>query len=92
MILGVFSVSDMPVREIMIPRPHMITLDVNEELNAVVNKVIKSGHSRFPVINTKPDEILGILHAKDLLKNQIKTFLFLLELPEFFLNNNKFYF
>ena len=51
MILGVFSVSDIPVREIMIPRPHMITIDVNEEHNAVVNKVIKSGHSRFPVIN-----------------------------------------
>ena len=33
--------------------------------------MIDSGHSRFPVINEKPDEILGILHAKDLLKNQI---------------------
>ena len=37
----------------------------------MVNKVIESGHSRFPVIHDKPDEILGILHAKDLLKNQI---------------------
>ena len=73
MILGVFSVSEIPVREIMIPRPHMITINVNEELNAVVNKVIDSGHSRFPVIHDKPDEILGILHAKDLLKNQIVT-------------------
>ena len=71
MILGVFSVSEIPVREIMIPRPHMITINVNEELNAVVTKVIESGHSRFPVIHDKPDEILGILHAKDLLKNQI---------------------
>ena len=71
MMLGVFSVSEIPVREIMIPRPHMITINVNEELNAVVNKVIESGHSRFPVIHDKPDEILGILHAKDLLKNQI---------------------
>ena len=71
MILGVFSVSEIPVREIMIPRPHMITINVNEEQNAVVTKVIESGHSRFPVIHDKPDEILGILHAKDLLKNQI---------------------
>ena len=71
MILGVFSVSEIPVREIMIPRPYMITIDVNEELNSVISKVIDSGHSRFPVINQKPDEILGILHAKDLLKNQI---------------------
>ena len=73
MILGVFSVSEIPVREIMIPRPHVIAIDVNEELNNVITKVIDSGHSRFPVINGKLDEIIGILHAKDLLKNQINT-------------------
>ena len=73
MILGVFSVSEIPVREIMIPRPHVIAIDVNEELNTVINKVIESGHSRFPVVNGKLDEIIGILHAKDLLKNQINT-------------------
>ena len=73
MILGVFSVSEIPVREIMIPRPYVIAIDVNEELNTVINKVIESGHSRFPVINGKLDEIIGILHAKDLLKNQIST-------------------
>ena len=71
MILGVFSVSEIPVREIMIPRPHIIAIYVNDELNTVITKVIKSGHSRFPVINGKLDEIIGILHAKDLLKNQI---------------------
>ena len=71
MILGVFSVSKIPVREIMIPRPHLIAIDVNEELNTVITKVIDSGHSRFPVINGNLDEIIGILHAKDLLKNQI---------------------
>ena len=73
MILGVFSVSEIPVREIMIPRPHVIAIDVNEELNNVIKKVINSGHSRFPVVNGKLDEIIGILHAKDLLKNQINT-------------------
>ena len=73
MILGVFSVSEIPVREIMIPRPHVIAIDVNEELNTVITKVIESGQSRFPVINGKLDEIIGILHAKDLLKNQINT-------------------
>ena len=73
MILGVFSVSEIPVREIMIPRPHVIAIDVNEELNNVIAKVIDSGHSRLPVINGKLDEIIGILHAKDLLKNQINT-------------------
>ncbi len=73
MILGVFSVSEIPVREIMIPRPHVIAIDVNEELKNVIVKVIDSGHSRFPVVNGRLDEIIGILHAKDLLKNQINT-------------------
>lgn len=73
MILGAFSVSEIPVREIMIPRPHMITINVNEDLQTVINKVINYGHSRFPVVNDKLDEILGILHAKDLLKYQIST-------------------
>ena len=40
MILGVFSVSEIPVREIMIPRPHMIAIDVNDELSTVITKVI----------------------------------------------------
>ena len=39
MILGVFSVSEIPVRDIMIPRPHMIAIDVNEELNNVMLKI-----------------------------------------------------
>ena len=73
MILGVFNVSEIPVREIMIPRPHVIAIDVNEELNTVITKVIESAHSRVPVINERLDEIIGILHAKDLLKNQINT-------------------
>ena len=50
MILGVFSVSEIPVREIMIPRPYMITIDANEELNSVITKVIDSGHSRFQLL------------------------------------------
>ena len=58
MILGVFSVSEIPVREIMIPRPYVIAIDVNEELNDVITKVINSGHSRFPVVNKKLDEII----------------------------------
>lgn len=71
MILGVFNVSEIPVREIMIPRTQVIAIDINEDLDTVVNKVIESGHSRLPVINGKLDEIIGILHAKDLLTNQI---------------------
>lgn len=68
MIEGVFKVSEIQVREIMIPRPHMIVLDISDNVDAVIKKVISSGHSRFPVIDGNRDEIIGVLLAKDLLK------------------------
>ena len=68
MIEGVFKVSEIQVREIMIPRPHMIVLDISDNVDAVIKKVISSGHSRFPVIDANRDEIIGVLLAKDLLK------------------------
>lgn len=68
MIEGVFKVSEIQVREIMIPRPHMSVIDVNDDINEVIKKVVDSGHSRFPVIDQNRDNIIGILFAKDLLK------------------------
>ncbi|MED5275132.1 MAG: transporter associated domain-containing protein [Pseudomonadota bacterium] len=68
MIEGVFKVSEMQVREIMIPRPHMIVLDISDDIDEVIKKVVSSGHSRFPVIDGNRDEIIGVLLAKDLLK------------------------
>ena len=67
MIEGVLEVSDMRVRDIMIPRSQMITLDINASLKDSIPKIIESGHSRFPVVNEDIDHIEGILLAKDLL-------------------------
>ena len=67
MIQGVLEVSDMRVREIMIPRSQMITLDINNSLEKSLPIILESGHSRFPVINDDIDHIEGILLAKDLL-------------------------
>ena len=67
MIEGVLEVSDMRVRDIMIPRSQMITLDINDPLETSLPIIIESGHSRFPVINEDIDKIEGILLAKDLL-------------------------
>ena len=52
----------------MIARTHMVSLPVDAPLAEIVRRVIESGHSRFPVHGDDPDEILGILLAKDLLK------------------------
>lgn len=67
MIEGVLEVSDMRVRDIMIPRSQMVTLDINTPLTDSLPIILESGHSRFPVINDDIDHIEGILLAKDLL-------------------------
>ncbi|MGQ8365640.1 CNNM family magnesium/cobalt transport protein CorC [Glaciecola sp. 1036] len=67
MIEGVMIVSEMKVRDIMIPRAQMITIDVEQSLEDFVPIMLESAHSRFPVINEDKDHIEGILLAKDLL-------------------------
>ncbi|MEN8214658.1 MAG: transporter associated domain-containing protein, partial [Pseudomonadota bacterium] len=68
MIEGVLSVSDLRVRDIMIPRAEMAVIGRDDTLQQVLPLVIKTAHSRFPVINDDKAEIIGILLAKDLLQ------------------------
>ena len=63
--------SEMHVRDIMIPRNQMVVVEENQPLKHIFETVIESGHSRFPAIGDHRDEIIGILHAKDLLKLKI---------------------
>ncbi|MFT5221593.1 MAG: magnesium and cobalt transporter [Planctomycetota bacterium] len=67
MIEGVLQVSDMQVRDIMIPRGQMVVLDHEDDLAEIIEKITESGHSRFPVIDDDKDDVVGILLAKDLL-------------------------
>ncbi len=67
MIEGVLEVSDMRVRDIMIPRSQMVTIDRNQSLDEFLPIILESGHSRFPVVNEDIDHVDGILLAKDLL-------------------------
>ena len=68
MLEGVLSVADMQVRDIMVPRSQMVFVARDESPEALVELVVESGHSRFPVIGEDRDQILGILLAKDLLR------------------------
>ena len=69
MIEGVMEISELRVRDIMIPRPQIISIDSKLPLEACVDIIIESAHSRFPVIlDDGKDSIQGILLAKDLLK------------------------
>jgi len=67
MIEGALQVSEMQVRDIMIPRVQMIVIKNDADPEDILATVVESGHSRFPVIGDDTDEITGILLAKDLL-------------------------
>ena len=64
---GALQVSNMQVRDIMIPRSQMVSIKAEATLEDILPQIIASAHSRYPVIGDSPDEILGILLAKDLL-------------------------
>ncbi len=64
---GALQVANQQVRDIMISSSQMVVVNVNEKVDQFMSKIIESAHSRFPVVGTTPDEVLGILLAKDLL-------------------------
>jgi magnesium and cobalt transporter len=68
MIEGVMQVSEMQVREIMVPRAQMDVVDFSCPAEEFLPVVIESGHSRFPVVDGDKDKVIGILLAKDLLR------------------------
>lgn len=69
MIHSVFEFGDMIVREVMVPRPDMVTLPVDTTVRDALVVVIENGFSRIPVFEGNLDNISGILYAKDLLLN-----------------------
>ncbi len=64
---GALMVSDMQVRDIMIPRAQMVVIDSDHALPDVLSQIVAAGHSRYPVIGDGIDDVIGILLAKDLL-------------------------
>ena len=68
MIEGVLQVSEMQVRDIMIPRSQMDVIDISHPPEKFIPFVIETAHSRFPVIEDDKNDVIGILLAKDLLK------------------------
>jgi hemolysin (HlyC) family protein len=69
MIEGALTVSEMPVRDIMIPRAQMDVIDIHQKVEDFISQVISTAHSRFPVIDQNRDDVIGVLLAKDLLRH-----------------------
>ncbi len=73
MIEGVLAVSDMQVRDILIPRSQMVVINRNDSPEDIIPVAVESGHSRFPVVGDDRDDVIGVLLAKDLLRYTSKN-------------------
>lgn len=67
MIYSVFKFGDTRVREVMIPRIDIVSVDIKTSLNEALTRIIEAGHSRLPVYDETIDNIKGFLYAKDIL-------------------------
>ncbi len=66
MLEAVLHIDDLKVQDIMIPRNQIDTLDVHDDIDDIIKKILKTGHSRFPIINGEISQVMGIFHSKDL--------------------------
>ncbi|MFA7666717.1 MAG: transporter associated domain-containing protein [Burkholderiaceae bacterium] len=68
MIQGVLQVAELSAGDVMVPRAQMDVIDISEPPDSILPKVIATAHSRFPVVDGDRDNVVGILHAKLLLR------------------------
>lgn len=68
MIYNIISLSNINVKDVMVPRVDMVAVDTNSDIKDIINIVAGKGHSRLPIYDDNIDNIIGILHSKDLLK------------------------
>ena len=73
MIEGIMELPETTVGEIKVARTDMVALDVEARLSEAVQLVAESGHSRIPVYRENLDDIVGVLHAKDLLQALVEN-------------------
>ncbi|MGN1280598.1 MAG: HlyC/CorC family transporter [Succinivibrio sp.] len=67
MIQGIFDINRLRVSDVMIPSSDIVTMNVTDTIEQAARTVFEHGHSRYPVISTDKDHVVGILLAKDLI-------------------------
>ncbi|GAC69388.1 hemolysin family protein [Gordonia soli] len=72
MIQSVFDLGDTNAREVMVPRPEMVWIEVDKSVAQATSLAVRSGHSRIPVIGENPDDILGVVYLKDLVAHSTR--------------------
>lgn len=65
---SVIRVADRSVRSIMVPRPDVVWIDMEDDRDDIIEEILKSGHSRFPASRGEIDEVIGVIHVKELLR------------------------
>ena len=68
LIHSIFEFGDTVVREVMVPRPDMVTIPSDSPLESALKTIVEAGYSRIPLYEGDNDNIVGLLYAKDLLK------------------------
>lgn len=68
MIQKIFTYNERVARQVMVPRPEVVSISVDTPLTQVREIIAREGHSRYPVYEGTRDNVIGILHAKDLLR------------------------
>jgi CBS domain containing-hemolysin-like protein len=92
LIKSILEFSDITAKEIMIPRPDIVALDMNMTREAIMRRVIDEGYSRLPVYQGTIDNIVGIVYSKDLLSLLEHRDLIILQdivRPPFFVHESK---
>lgn len=72
MIEGVFQVTELAVKDILLPRAQIDWIDIQDSIETIIPLVIEAAHSRFPVFEGTRDNVIGILLAKDLLRTSVE--------------------
>jgi putative hemolysin len=69
MVEGVLALDRIPVRQLMTPRPKVIWVNLHDSHEAIWHKIVVSGHTTFPVYETKRDQVVGVISVKDIYAN-----------------------
>ena len=71
-IKNILEFNDLKSNEVMIPRTEMIAVDLNEDKEAILKEIMKTGHSLVPAYEGTTDDIIGVIHTKDLMRRYIE--------------------
>jgi len=69
---NILEFNDLKSNEVMIPRTEMVAVDLTEEKEVILKEIIKTGHSLVPAYEETTDNIIGVIHTKDLMRRYIE--------------------